>query len=169
MEFKKNIKKIVFSEEKKINHSLIENTPRYRYIMEFPLGNIMHTWIVNCELPSPSVRLRDFSFGNYGIMRENNSLPIQVIFRDYIGDEINKNIFYKRIRDLFSDYNYNSLKINTTILRVNQNNDVINRWDLRGCFITALHHSNMYSETVEPELEITLHYDYCNLSYNDLD
>jgi hypothetical protein len=137
--------------------------PIYRYLMEIPLGDTMYNCIVNCEIPS--VRMGD----NYLNFRGHNRAewqPIQIVFRDVMGDERTRNQFYEKIRNLFSDYNHTQRKINTTISRLEPTGVVVDRWDLRGCFISALHYGNAYLDFSEPELEITLHYDFCNYIIN---
>lgn len=157
MEPKKKVKKLEGFKIKK------ENTIEplvYRYVMEFPLGNTMFNCFVDCELPSvrtTSLRVNRGFVGDY--LTEWN--PIQIKFRDNI-DGNNQNEFYRRIRDWFSDYNYTNQKINTTIHRMNPIGISTDRWDLRGCFISALHYSNAYTDDTIPELEITMHYDFCN-------
>ena len=115
MKPKKNLKKL---EGFKINKEGVNITPyTYRYIMEFPLGNTMFNWLVDCELPSvrvTSVRTNRNFVGDY--LTEWN--PIQIKFRDIVGETNNQNEFYRRIRDWFSDYNYTNQKINTTIHRI---------------------------------------------------
>lgn len=164
MKPKKKIKKLEgFKIDKKFNSNI---TPLvYRYMMEFPLGNTMFNWFVDCELPS--VRMTSFRtnrnfVGDY--LTEWN--PIQIKFRDNMGNTDNQNEFYRRIRDWFSDYNYTNQKINTTIHRLNPVGISVDRWDLRGCFITSMHYTNGYLEREMPELEITLHYDFCNLYFD---
>jgi hypothetical protein len=152
MEPKKRVKKL---EGFKIDPLL--GTPRiYRYMMEFPMGNIMFNWLVDCELPS--IRMNRNLEGTY--LTEWN--PIQIKFRELFGEVNNQNEFYRRVRDWFADYNYTRQKINTTIHRIDPVGISVDRWDLRGCFISAIHYSNAYTDDNIPELEITMHYDFCN-------
>ena len=135
-----------------------------RYLMEFPLGDTMFECWVNCEIPSVSMRTGRLGFGGGEFLThyQQEWEPIQVKIRDVIGDERNRSLFYSRMRDWFSDYNYTGRKINSTISRMDPTGVVVDRWDLRGCFVTAINYSNAYLEDTEPELEITLHYDFCN-------
>lgn len=163
MEPKKRVKKLGgFKPRKEINRDfIIGETRTYRYVMEFPLGNTMFNWHVDCELPSvrmTSIRTNRNFVGDY--LTEWN--PIQIKFRHNIGNIDNQNEFYRRIRDWFADYNYTNQKINTTIHRLDPVGISVDRWDLRGCFISAIHYSNAYTDNTIPELEITMHYDFCN-------
>lgn len=164
MEPKKKLKKFNEFKIKKKRGNLSEypipQLPIYRYLMEFPFGDTMFYCTVNCELPSVSMRTGRLGFNITHYQPEWE--PIQVKIRDVIGDERNRSLFYSRIRDWFSDYNYTNKKINTTISRVDPTGVTVDRWDLRGCFITAIHYGNAYMVDSEPELEFTLHYDFCN-------
>lgn len=163
MEPKKKLKKYRGFEVKKEilenNFGFLAGPPVYRYLMEIPLGDTMYSCRVNCELPS--VRITQ-NYLNFRGQNMSEWQPIQIVFRDVIGDERTRNQFYEKIRNLFSDYNYTQRKINTTISRLDPTGVVVDRWDLRGCFISALHYGNAYLDFSEPELEITLHYDFCN-------
>jgi hypothetical protein len=173
MEPKKKLKKFnEFKTKKKnefvpldINYVANEPMRQYRYMMEFPLGDTMFNCFVNCELPSASIRRGHLGFGVGEFLSDYQPQwqPIQVVIRDVIGDETHRNLFYSRIRDWFNDYNITGRKINSTISRLDPTGVVISRWDLRGCFCSSLHYSNTYLDFEQPELEITLHYDYCTI------
>jgi hypothetical protein len=175
MEPKKKLKKFnEFKTKKKsefvslgINYVAHEPMRQNRYLMEFPLGDTMFNCLVNCELPSVSITRghQGFGMGDFLSHYQQEWQPIQVKIRDVIGDDENRRLFYDRIRNWFSDYNYTGRKINSTILRVDPVGTTISRWDLRGCFVSAIHYNNTYLDDVEPELEITLHYDFCNYNY----
>jgi hypothetical protein len=167
MEPKKKLKKFnEFKAKKKsefvslgINYVAYEPMRQNRYLMEFPLGDTMFNCLVNCELPSVSITRGHREFDMYRPQWQ----PVQVVIRDVIGDETHRNLFYSRIRDWFNDYNITGRKINSTISRLDPTGVVISRWDLRGCFCSSLHYSNTYLDFEQPELEITLHYDYCTI------
>jgi hypothetical protein len=169
MEPKKKIKKFNgFKTKKQIEFippgicDVHEPRLRYRYLMEFPLGDTMFECWVNTELPSVSLRTGNLGFGLTHYRQEWE--PIQVKIRDIIGDDENRRLFYDRIDNWFSDYNYTGRRINSTISRIDPTGVTVDRWGLRGCFISAIHYTNGYLDNVEPEIEITLHYDYCNLN-----
>ena len=164
MEPKKKLKKFngFKTKNKYVDH---EPMRQNRYLMEFPLGDTMFECWVNCEIPSISMRAGYPRFGReWEVITHHQQewQPIQVKIRDVLGDERNRSLFYSRMRDWFSDYNYTGRKINSTISRMDPTGLVVDRWDLRGCFVTAINYSNAYLEDTEPELEITLHYDFCN-------
>lgn len=168
MEPKKKLKKFNEFKVKKKNEFVPpditythEPMRQNRYLMEFPLGDTMFNCFVNCELPSVSITRGHREFDMY----RHDWQPIQVVIRDIIGDETHRNLFYNRIRDWFNDYNITGRKINSTISRLDPTGVVIGRWDLRGCFISAIHYSNAYTDDNVPELELTLHYDFCNYNY----
>jgi len=175
MEPKKKLKKFNGFKTKKKNEFIppgiiyVDQEPRNqnRYLMEFPFGDTMFNCWVNCELPSVSITRghQGFGMGEFLSHYQQEWQPIQVKIRDVIGDDGNRRSFYDRIRNWFSDYNYTGRKINSTILRVDPLGVTISRWDLRGCFVSAIHYNNAYLDHTEPELEITLHYDFCNYNY----
>lgn len=167
MEPKKKIKKFNgFKTKKKIEFispgicDVHEPRLRYRYLMEFPLGDRMFSCFVDCELPS--VRMNhQYSWG--GVSHINNEWqPILVVLKDCVGDEDNTYLFHQRIREWLNRYQQYGGKINTTIFRLDSTGVVTDRWDLRGCFISDIH----FSQTLDGDhkIEITLHYDYCNLN-----
>lgn len=164
MEPKKKLKK--FNEFKTKGEVTLESfygfsaSPTYRYLMEIPLGDTMYNCIVNCEIPS--VRIYNDNYINFRGNFRQDWQPIQVVFRDIFGGEDVRNQFYEKIRNLYSDYNHTQRKIDTTISRIDPTGAVVDRWDLRGCFISALHYGGTYLDFSEPELEITLYYDFCN-------
>ena len=170
MEPKKKLKKFNDFKNKKNSQQddffYLARPAIYRYLMEFPLGDRMFNWYVNSETPQSQVLTRRTY--NFNTMNElapiHQWVPIQVKFRDFIGSENHKNEFYNRLRTWFNDFNHTGRKINTTISRLDPTGTVVSRWDLRGCFVSALHYGNLNFDNHEPELEITLHYDYCNLS-----
>jgi hypothetical protein len=125
----------------------------YRYLMEFPLYGVMYECWVNCELPAARM-----DYNPMNLRATHQWQPIQVKIRELFGGDENKLEFYNKLRSWFLDSN----KINTTISRINITGEIINRWDLRGCFVSNVYYGNTIDYGEEPELEITLHYDHCN-------
>lgn len=134
----------------------------YRYLMEFPLGDRMYIWWVNCELPS--VRHNLIRRDGWGIMEPTMGRvgwePIQVRFIDmvfgYEDSDINE--FYGRLQTKLNNFN----KINTTIKRLDPTGIEVDVWHLRGCLITNIIHEYIMDD--QPNVEITLQYDYCRLN-----
>jgi hypothetical protein len=133
----------------------------YRYLMEFPLDGVMYEALVNCELPSASI-VNHNSMNFFGSTSQWN--PIQVKISDTFFNYGDKQEFYSKLRSWFTGLN----KINTTISRIDPTGLVVSRWDLRGCFVSNIYYGTTFDYGDEPELEITLHYDYCNLNYYDI-
>lgn len=155
MDPKKKLKKFEeFTTTKNCETGYLQH--RYRYIMEFPLGDRMFEVFVYSELPS-HVSLRTTARNGWEI-HTNHCQPIQIKFIDVLGDEENTRLFYHRLRDFFSDFNHYNRKINTTLSRLDPLGTVLDRWDLRGCFISAINHGDLEDN----HIEITLHYDSFN-------
>lgn len=134
----------------------------YRYLMEFPLGDRMYIWWVNCELPS--ARINRMSRNEWGgiesTMMKLDWEPIQVRFMHlgfgYEDSDISE--FYGRLQTKLNNFN----KINTTIKRIGPTGVEVDVWHLRGCLITNIIHE--YRMDDQPNVEITLQYDYCSLN-----
>ena len=167
MEPVKKIKKFNSFTQKKeprIFNMYLLQEPRltYRYLMEFPLGDRMYIWWVNCELPS--VRRNPIGRDGWGIVEPTMGRvgwePIQVRFIDlvfgYEDSDINE--FYGRLQTKLNNFN----KINTTIKRLDPTGIEVDVWHLRGCLITNIIHE--YRMDDQPNVEITLQYDYCRLN-----
>lgn len=157
MEPIKNLKKLdVF--KKKENNFLSQ----FSYIMEFPLGNRMYKWLIDFELPY--IRQPRFGFGNYFADNNIHDMewgPIQIRFKNLMEGDSNE--FYNRLSDWFNDYNHTNQKINTCVHRLNQDGTIAHRWDLIGCFVSAIHYNQTYLEENNSNVEITLHYNTCNI------
>ena len=169
MEPSRKIKKFnAFTEKKSgdiINFLPIPQEPRrqYRYLMEIPLGDRMFMWWVNCELPSFNMNYGrdgwDVRYGRGAITQDWT--PIQIRFSHLTMGYEDEDIYL--FNDRLRDWVNNGNKISTTIKRINNLGDVLDTWNLRGCFVSNVYYQTEL-DTIESQIEITLQYDYCRLN-----
>jgi|TARA_R110002153_G_scaffold274304_2_gene448265 hypothetical protein len=165
MEPKKVIKK--FTEFSDRNYPSIFNnggdeaTRTFRRVMELPMGDRLGLFLVDAEKPLiQQTHIPHPWIGEEPIMGRNLIQPIQVIFRDGINTDETE--FQDFMRDWLHDQIgvYSVYKKNICIKTLDPTGVELERWDLRGCFPSAVIHTTNDNNT--QTLEMTLHYDYCS-------
>ena len=165
MEPKKVIKKFTeFSDRNYrsiFNNGGYEPTRSFRRIMELPMGDRLGLFLVDAEKPLiQQTHIPHPWIGEEPIMGRNLVQPIQVIFRDGINTDETE--FQDFMRDWLHDQIgvYSVYKKNICIKTLDPTGVELERWDLRGCFPSAVIHTTNDNNT--QTLEMTLHYDYCS-------
>ena len=135
--------------------------------MELPMGDRLGLFHVDAEKPMIQQSFIEEPWrvteGLPPRMGSINTQPIQVIFRVGINtDEI-------ELQDFMRDWLHNQTgvfnrgyKKTICINTLDPTGVEIERWDLRGCFPSAIIYSNNDDGT--QNLEMTLHYDYCTIT-----
>jgi hypothetical protein len=170
MEPKKIIKKFTEFSDKNypniFNNGGYTQTREFRRIMELPMGDRLGLFFVDSEKPvvQQTHIPRPWVEGET-IMGRTVSRPIQIIFRNgLLSDEI-------ELQDFMRDWLHNQLngyasqyKKNICIKTLDPVGIEIERWDLRGCFPSAIIYSPIEGSETEQNLEMTLHYDHCSIT-----
>jgi hypothetical protein len=168
MEPKKVIKKFTeFSDRNYrsiFNNGEYEPTRSFRRVMELPMGDRLGLFLVDAEKPViQQTHITHPWIVEEPIMGRNLIQPIQVIFRD--GINTNETEFQDFMRDWLHDQiGVSSIgyKKNICIKTLDPTGVEIERWDLRGCFPSAVIYTTNNNDT--QTLEMTLHYDYCTIN-----
>jgi hypothetical protein len=167
MEPKKVIKKFTeFSDRNYrsiFNNGGYEPTRSFRRVIELPMGDRLGLFFVDSERPViQQTHIPHPWIGEEPIMGRNLIQPIQVIFRDGINTDETE--FQDFIRDwLHNQIDISSRHKKTICIRTLDPTGVeVERWDLRGCFPTAVIYTTNNNDT--QTLEMTLHYDYCTIN-----
>ena len=165
MEPKKVIKKFTeFSDRNYrsiFNNGGYEPTRTFRRVMELPMGDRLGLFLVDAEKPViQQTQITHPWIVEEPIMGRNLVQPIQVIFRDGINTDETE--FQDFMRDWLHDQIgvYSVHKKNICIKTLDPTGVELERWDLRGCFPSAVIHTTNDNNT--QTLEMTLHYDYCS-------
>ena len=164
MEPKKIIKK--FTEFSDRNYPNIFNnggytqTRAFRRIMELPMGDRLGLFDVDSEKPVvQQTHIPHPWVAGETIMGRTVPQPIQVIFRDGINTDETE------LQDFIRDWLHSSrYRKNICIKTLDPTGVEIERWDLRGCFPSAIIYSPVEGSETEQNLEMTLHYDYCSIN-----
>ncbi len=173
MEPKKIIKKFTEFSDKNypniFNNGGYTQTREFRRIMELPMGDRLGLFFVDSEKP---VKQNSFIKKPWELMEvlsprfsKTNIQPIQIIFRNGMNaDEI-------ELQDFMRDWLHNQpngyasqYKKNICIKTLDPVGIEIERWDLRGCFPSAIIYSPIEGSETEQNLEMTLHYDHCSIT-----
>ena len=165
MEPKRTLKKFQeFTDSKHprgiFNHEIYEPTQSIRRIMELPMGDVLGILKVDAEKPQVQVEKINLPVGMYPedfprTMRGREVLqPIRIRFRDGI------NVSEVELQDSIWDWVDTSRKKNVCIKTLDPTGVEIERWDLRGCFLTEIGYHSIGENDEQQYLELTLHYDY---------
>ncbi len=170
MEPKKIIKKFTEFSDKNypniFNNGSYTQTRAFRRIMELPMGDRLGLFFVDSEkpvvqqthIPHPWVE-------GETIMGRTVSRPIQIIFRNGMNaDEIELQDFMRDWLHIQPNGYAIQYKKNICIKTLDPVGIEIERWDLRGCFPSAIIYSPIEGSETEQNLEMTLHYDHCSIT-----
>tara|TARA_R110002020_G_scaffold113236_2_gene260266 strand:- start:10399 stop:10914 length:516 start_codon:yes stop_codon:yes gene_type:complete len=170
MEPKKIIKKFTeFSDRNYpniFNNGSYTQTRAFRRIMELPMGDRLGLFFVDSEKPVvQQTHIPHPWVGGETIMGRTVSRPIQIIFRNGMNtDEIELQDFMRDWLHNQTNGYVNQYKKNICIKSLDPTGVEIERWDLRGCFPSAIIYSPIEGSETEQNLEMTLHYDYCSIN-----
>ena len=168
MEPKKVIKKFTEFSDRNNPSIFIPNVNRrtrtVRRIMELPMGDRLGLFDVDAEKPTIQQRFIEEPWRVTEGLPPRMGQPIQVRFRDGINtDEI-------ELQDFMRDWLHNQTGLSNIgykkticINTLDPTGVEIERWDLRGCFPSAVIYTTDNNDDVQT-LEMTLHYDYCSIN-----